>query len=290
MPLYKTVFSFISSGTGGGRWSEVYYRAKATLAEAANFTPLTIDRRLAILNNVSTWTKVRVSQVGAPRITTTVTINRIGLPGFSTSAPENTGESHVIVLASSARPATRRLWLRGLYTGNQFRNSLTGNWELGPLANARINSWVNQLGSANFSGAILARKPAGVDGIINRNIVQIDGTAADGTSIITLDGDALVLAGGQLAISGVSDRRLPGLAGSFTVLASATPNYTINYAVPTNAVIIPTRGTVRKLEYYEDALIDRDISGWAYGGVRQTKNDFTGSRGAFRKQNTRKSR
>lgn len=288
MPVYKCVFTFISPGTGGGRWSEVYYRSKASLAEAAAFSPATIDARLFCLISLNTLTKIRVSQVDSPRVTTMVNVNRKGGIYDPADNPENTGESHVISLASSARPATRKLWMRGAKANSMFRDIATGDWEISAAFKTRIDTWIAILASDEFGGVILARKKTLGDGVIVVDITRVNGTAANGTSVITLANAPGLIAGNSVAISGVNDRKLPGLNGSYRVISTTGLTVTIAYTVPGDLDLIPEKGTLKKLDYFDDARINAAISGWSYGGVRQTKNDFTGSVGASRRNRTRR--
>lgn len=288
MPIYKCVFQFTSPGTGGGRWSEVYYRAKPDLAAAATFALGAIAQRLALLSVINKLAKIRISQVDSPRVTTLVNVASSGAMLFGLDTPENTGESHVLTLSSNIRPASRKLWMRGLNAGAMTRDAASGDWVLYPPVKALMDNWVGILAGDAFAGVILARKKTLADGVNPINIVSVNGTAANGTSIVTTAAALPVIAGGSISISGVNDRRLPGLNGSYKVLTIAGAAITIGYTVPGDINVTPEHGTAKKLEYFEDARISAAISGWSYGGVRQTKNDFTGSRGAYRRARSRR--
>lgn len=288
VPLYKCVFTFQSPGTGGGRWTEVYYRAKADLAAAATFTEEQLLARLYLMIGLNRLTKIRVSQVDNPRVTTLVNVNRQGGLFIPNVTPENSGESHVITLSSSVRPASRKLWLRGAYAEAMTRNASSGDWQITPAFQERINTWLAVLASDAFGGVIHARKKTLADGVQNIAINSVNGTAANGTSVVTTAAAVPVVAGGQVAVSGVNDRRLPGMNGSYRVISITGAAITISYTVPGDINVTPEKGFVKKLEYFEDARINAAISGWSYGGVRQTKNDFTGSRGAYRRVRTRR--
>jgi len=150
-----------------------------------------------------------------------------------------------------------------------------------------LNAFIAGLGPDRAAYALKKKKVGVGNGIIKTRILQVDGEPANGTSIITTKDNPLLVAGDYVEITRAEPKLFPGLRGPFKVLSTAGNTVTIQYSVPQNELIKSDKGLLAKLAYWEDALIDPDISGFAYGGSRKTKNAATGSRGAKRAQRLR---
>lgn len=284
MALFAEVWSF--RGLGGNTWNEVHYSTAASLEAAAAFTPSFIKRRTDLLHPVNVWTKVRITQVTDPAVHTLANINAQGTwPGDE--APANPAEAAVVRLASSTRAGSRFLWLRGIPESGIFWSETTGQSQITPTFRGVITAFINRIGSGTGSYAIKVKKKGIGNGIVKTRILEVDGTPANGTSILTVKDAPLVVAGDYIEITKAEPKLFPGLRGPFKVLAAAGVTITIQYSVPQNEKIKSDKAYSAKLAYWEDATINPAISGFAFGGSRKTKNASIGSRGAKRAQRLR---
>jgi len=284
MPLFQEIWQFRANS--GAKWNEVHYCVAANLAAAAKYSDAFVKRRTDLMHETCTWAKVRCTQVGDPSVHTLVNINKNGTWPFE-SAPANPGEAAVISLSSTVRAGTRRLWMRGLPEEAVKFNNVTGRSYLDPKWQAVLTLWIQGIANVNNEYAIKKKKVGAGNGIIKTRILSVNGTAGNGTSILTLKDNPLIVADNYIEIVKADQKLLPGLKGPFKVLAAAGTSITIQYSTPGNAEIEPQTAMGSKLAYWEDATISAAASGFNFGGVRKTKNDATGSRGARSAQRIR---
>lgn len=287
MPLFQEIWSFAANS--GARWNEVQYSTAASLAEAANFSPAFKKRRTDLLHDTCTWSKVRITQVTDPTIHTLVNINAQGTwgSGTGTGPPANPNEAAVINLSSTVRTGTRRLWMRGLPELAVQFNTITGRSYLFPEFAERLNSFISALGLATNGYAIKKKKVGIGNGIIKTRILSVDGTAANGTSVLTFKDNPLLITNDMVEITRAEPKLFPGFKGPFKVLAAAGVSVTVQYSTPQNESILSDKAMGAKLSFWEDAIINAAASGFNFGGSRKTKNDATGSRGARSAQRLR---
>lgn len=284
MPLFQEIWSFV--GNSGAKWNEVQYCVASTLADAAVYSPAFRKRRTDLLHFTCTWTKVRVTQVSDPAVHTLVNINAHGtFPGSSN--PANPGEAAVINLSSTVRSGTRRLWMRGLPEKAVQFEPVTGRSFLDPQWAGLLTTFISGIANVTNQYAIKKKKVGIGNGIVKSRILQVDGTAANGTSVIKFKDNPLLVANDYVEITRAEPKLLPGMKGPFKVLAAAGVDVTIQYSTPANALIKSDKAMGAKLSYWEDAVINASASGFNFGGVRKTKNDATGSRGARSAQRIR---
>jgi len=284
MPLFQEIWSFRANS--GAKWNEVHYSVSGSLAAAAGFVPSFRKRRTDLLHPTCTWTKVRITQVGDPSVHTLVNINEAGTWG-SDDAPANPGEAAVINLSSVTRSGTRRLWMRGLPESAVQYQNITGRSFVRPDWGAKLTAFIQGISNATNSYAIKKKKVGQANGIIKTRVLKVDGSAGDGTSILTVKDNPLLIATDYIEIVRAEPKTLPGLKGPFKVLAANATTVTIQYTTPENQIVDSHTAMGSKLKYWEDATIDAASSGFNFGGVRKTKNDSTGSRGARSAQRIR---
>jgi len=288
MPLYQEVWSFVANS--GAKWNEVHYSIQSSLANASSFTPAFKLKRTNLMHQTCTWTTVRITSVLDPTIHTLVTINAQGTWGVAAPAagrPANPAEAAVIRLASVTRAGARFLWMRGLPEDAIRFDQVTGRSSMDPFWAAELNDFLSTLASANYNYAIKKKKKGIANGILKTRILEVNGEAADGTSILTMKDNPLLVAGDMIEIVKAEPKLFPGLKGPFKVIAANGTAVTIQYSVPQNEKIKSNTGMGSKLAYWDDANINKDASGFAFGGSRKTKNGATGSRGARSAQKLR---
>lgn len=284
MALFQETWQF--QGLGGAKWNEVYYSVQGSLESASQFSAAFIKKRTDCLHAAFTWTKVRITQVLDKSVHTLVNINAPGTVA-GVEAPANPGEAAVINLASSIRSGNRKLWMRGLPENAINFSSTTGRSVLNPAFEGNLRTFINGICAPGYTYAIKRKKTGIANGIVKTRVLQVDGTAANGTSIITTKDAHLLVEGNYVEFTTMEPKLFPGLRGPFKVLGTNGLTFTVQYSVPQNELIKSDTGYSAKLSYWEDAVINPAISGFSYGGVRRTKNDGTGSRGARRAQRLR---
>jgi len=287
MPLYQEVWSFVANS--GAKWNEVQYCVAGSLAEAAVYSAAFKLRRTNLMHPTCTWVKSRVTQVGDPTIHTLVNINAQGTwdPTGGPLNPANPNEAAVINLSSTVRSGTRRLWMRGLPESAVSFNAVTGRSYVNPEWSEKLTLFISMLGSAPQQYAIKKKKTGIGNGIVKTRILQVDGTAANGTSVLMMKDNPLLVADNMIEITRAEPKLFPGLKGPFKVLAADGTSITIQYSTAQNELIKSDKAMGAKLSYWEDAVINPSASGFNFGGSRKTKNDATGSRGARSAQKLR---
>lgn len=277
MPDYKCVFNFFSSGKKGGTWSETWYRSAVNMGVATYFSDPLLYPRLNMMSPLSQLTKIRVSQVGNPRVTAIVQLNRQGTHPFATT-PAPIDSAIVCNVSSSVIPATRRWWLRGWDSEDAFRDNVGGNDVFTAYLRGQLVTWFTQLNNAGFEILPVAK----TNNVQNANypVSQIDGTAGNGQAVLTVNNPAFWTVGNTLILTRFSKKDLPGLNGRFTVLNTTNNVTTIPYVVPGNQKMATPGAQLRLLTYVSGCTIDPYISGPSFIGGRQTRSPFTGSRGA----------
>lgn len=281
MPDFKQVWSFASPGIKGGIWSETWYLSSSSLTNAA-FIPTDLMRaRLSLLNAKNQITKIRVSQVGNPRATTVVNVKQYGLDAFPNPvAPAPIDSAIVCTISSSVVPATRRWWLRGWDVGDAFRDVNTGNDVFGQALVSGVKDFLTALQKYSYEILVLQKATTAPYGWTK--VISVDGTAANGTSVVTFAGNFVPPVPSQVIFGQFSKKDLPGLQGVFTIQSLGVPanSIVIPYSTPGYIKVIPATGRGRQLGYISGAVIDLTISGPSFIGGRKTRSPFTGSRGA----------
>lgn len=281
--MFKEIWTFRSSAA---RWTEVYYSIDDTLEEAANFTNELVNKRLALLNDSNVLQKIRCSNMDGSRSSVVVQQNKHGTGTASFAKnPANTVEAAVVSLVSTVAGSSRRLWLRGMPEDAVYRSD-DGNYDIiAPAFNTALRTWIRALQNNNY--IVLTRTKVTVPGFQWRRILGVNGEARNGTSILTLAGNAGINDGDTITITQASNKDLPGLNGLWKVVSSTGTTLTINYNTPRGDNYQISKGRVRKIVYRTDARINANVSAFAFLGGRKTKNDATGSRGARSAQRIR---
>jgi len=276
MAIWKEIWTFQS---GTATWSEVYYSVASTIKDAATFDTPFLNKRLALLDKFNILRKIRVSAVAGIKQSFVAGINRNGL--FSSAidvGPANVTEAVVCNLVSTVSPASRRLWLRG--TNEEFVKRLPGTGQdfLWPNFAAWMKVWFQALDAANY--IILKRLKDGEGGVVTQKVNQVNGAAADGTTVITCQGNVGVNTNDMVTLAKFNTKDLPGLNGNFKVLEVAGNTFKVQYSTPGNETFKTSTGTAKKLAFSELCRISGTVSNFNFLGGRKTKNVSTGSRGA----------
>lgn len=284
MAIFKEVWAFQASGiSGGNTWTEVYYSTAGSITQAATFHPGFLGLRLAMLHPTARLNKIRVSDIGNPRITSLV---KVGSQGTADAAqqPAPIDSAIVCTLNSITGPGRRKLWLRGwsigtgLGLGDAFRDPASGNDVFTAGFKQKLKSWL--IGLASNAYIVLVRTKATVAGFQPFDVTNADGTSADGKTVLTLVQQPTFAVNDNILATKFSTKDLPSLSGTFKVIAVAANKVTITYTTPSNLAFNTPGAQVRKLVYLETATIDAPSSGPDYIGGRKSRGAFFGTRGA----------
>lgn len=277
---FKQVWSFFSPGIKGGTWSETWYVAAPSLSNAAFISRTVLNARLGLLDPLNKLVKIRVSQVGNPRITTVVNVRQNGTPSLTREdVPAPIDSAIVCTVSSSAIPATRRWWLRGWSVGDAVRSNMDGSDTFAADFLTVLGNWFQVLAGNVYE--ILPLQKASSPGFGYNPILTADPAALPGKTTLTLLNNQTFTPGSQITISQVDQKILPGLKGTYTVLQQAGVNgVVVAYTCPAQTKFTLNTGRLRAVGYISGAIIDPTISGASFIGGRKSRSPFTGSRGA----------
>jgi hypothetical protein len=273
---FKEVWQY--AGTQSS-WSEVFYCQGGSIQDVARFTGEFLNDRLRLLNQTCHLRKIRVSEVGNPRVSTVVSINK---PGLSAGVPLEDGVCAVVNLASTVVPSSRKWYLRGLTQGDISRDLDSGADTIAPGFKQNLDTWILDLANPANKYEVLPQSRVGQNGVVLVRVLSVNGVAGNGKSIITTDQAHGLVAGNTCIFSLIDQKVLPGLKGKFTVESVDGLTFTVAYKTPGNANITAVVGKVKKYAVVTGAFINANVSGWSHSHVRKTRNFSINSRGAAR--------
>lgn len=274
MAFFKEVFIF---SLGSNSWSEIYYSSANTIAEAATFFPGFIKFRTDLLAPDAVLNKIRISDVLNLRSTVLININR---GGTSPSAllPDVTQTAAVITLNSTARPANRQLWMRGLPDDYVMRDD--AGRDNPPTAFLKaVQLWIIALNANNYQIPSLNKVavPPAQPNVYSR-ITQAAPTAGQNTTTLTFANTYTPQPNNRVIISQCSPKALPGINGHWTLLPLTATTGVINYVMPSANPVILNKGQMRP-EIYNFGVINKDTSQFNFYRSRKTGRSFLGGRG-----------
>lgn len=279
MPSFRVVLEFAENNGAG--FNEVYYLTATSIANLQPFPgPQFIQQRLQLLNPLNTWLRIRVSQVASPRITTVINVNQAGT-SIAPGGPLPPGAAMVLAL-SGAPTGSRKLWMRGLSQSHYLRDPMSGKDILDAALTAALPTYFATLQANNLG--ILQLTPNSGPNTVNGKftITQVDGTAGNGTSILTFVGASGWAVNTRLLMSGFSKKDLPGLQGQFTVIAVGAQTVTINYQTPELSIVKTPGAAARYAPYQAVSIFNPARCSFDHWGTRTTRSPLSHSRGARR--------
>lgn len=283
MPTWRVVWEFIESN--GSSFNEIFYKDADQISSAVEVPQTLINARLPMLHYLNTLLRVRVSNTQALRQTGTKPINLVGTYGGQ-SPPLPVGDACVLALASNAG-GSRKLWMRGLPDIYQARDNKSGqDAPQGPLLKL-LDTYYNELSKAGYG--IRRLTPPAPGPLANVKITQVDGTAKNGTSVLTFQQAPGYAVPGQIVIGGASKKDLPGLNGVFSLIAVNGALVTIPYQTPGGLVVTTTTAHARQAVYQATAVFTPSLCAFDHFGTRTSKNPLSRSRGARRAARLRSS-
>jgi len=117
----------------------------------------------------------------------------------------------------------------------------------------------------------------------NVKILSVDGTAKDGTSLVTLAQAPGYPFPSRVVIGSASKKDLPGLNGRWSLVSAPVGAVVkIPYQTPQGLLVTGGNGKMRQESYQAINVFDPPSCSFSYFGTRTTKNPTTHSRGARR--------
>jgi hypothetical protein len=278
MAIFKQVWFFTQFNQG---WTETYYLDVANLTFAASPDIATQNVIMGTKIFSVNCTAVRASDVTAPRTSKITALTLTGQsPPSSALRPDITSTAALVRLFSPGGYPIRSVDLRGLDDFYTERDANTGQSIPNALLRGKINDFIAKIADPrgpykikHFNNDLVANPLHAVTSIhpnaINANQADIETPDAAAAPI-----------GTAIVFRGIPQDDLPGLKGTFVVLANSGVALTINYRYRGRTTLyLPTNGFWRKALYTYAGMIDgtfiRFIS-------RQTGRPITPSRGRGR--------
>jgi hypothetical protein len=276
---YKITWTFQQAN--GATFNEVYYSGAST-ANLALATKGSVTARLALLHPTCKFVSSRASNVLQLRDTATITQGFFGTAIGAVSGPMAAGDAVVCSLSGSGG-GSRRLWLRGCPKEFQVRDNLSGQDKPPAQLTNALSTFFKKL-QADGYGLLRISQSVGADAFAPNPIIKVDGTAGDGTSIITTKNAPLFVTGDLVIIARVNRKDTPALSGRWKTILVNNPagTFIIPYRTPLNQLILTAGGYVKKLAFQPVSVFDASACDFHHYGTRTTENPTTHSRGARR--------
>lgn len=276
MPTYRIVWEYTENNGAG--FNEVYYKDAADIASALKVDENLIGSRLFMMHPLNTLLRIRVSDTTALRKTGTQPLKLTGNYGGD-SGPVAVGDAAVFAL-SSAAGGTRKLWMRGCPDSYIQRDPKTGI-DAPPAFFQKLQfTWFTALEASGYG--IRRLTPSAPGPLQKAKILSVDGTAKDGTSKLTFANAPGYPVPSQIVIGNASKKDLPGLNGTYSVLAVNGAIVTIPYQTPLGALIVTSTATARQAVYQATAVFSAALCAFDHNGTRTSRNPLSRSRGARR--------
>jgi hypothetical protein len=288
MATFRVTWQYKSGS--GSNWNEVFYLDASTPAIAATVFPALLSFRLLMLHPQNTLLGIRSAQVGVARKTAFSPMN---LPGTATLSvlgevgPDVAGTAMVLGLGG-VNGGSRKLWLRGVPDGFTILDPNNSNAFLLASVKALIVGYIRNL-ALNGYGLLQVMPPA-PGALTNLPIISVDGSAKNGTSVVTTMGVPVYPPGSRVIIGGCSPKNTPALNGRFSLIGGITGStFVIPYQTPQGIIVTENLGHVRQETFAAVNVVSPTASNFLYFGTRKTKNAFSRSRGARRAVRIRQS-
>jgi len=274
--VYKVTWTFVEAN--GASFSEIYYATGNTPADLLPQSAQASTARLNLCDPSVTWQKIRVANVTGARSTAQRVVNWPGTYAGG-GGPAPAGVALVGNLVGSAG-GSRKVWMRGMPDAIVLRADGTGRDVFNGYVTTQWNAYVNGIAAYGYGLRQLTQTQ-------KYTIASVDGTAANGTAIITVTTPSLGVPPTwnyptRVVISGADKKTLPGLNGHWTVITGSNGAFTIKYQVAGNLLIKTNAGSVKQEGYSGVSVFAPNLSQPAYWGGHTTKNPTTNSRGARR--------
>lgn len=286
MAVVKHVWQFFDQR--GANWSETYYvQATSANTSLALLTEAFTSTRLNLLYTGNMLRSVRATEVGGARTTAYKILNLAGVAGIKAQAdtPDVTSTAAVYDLRG-ALGGSRKIWIRGLWDEDVERSPLNGMDRPSARLRQSAETWFKACKDAGYSIQYRSKPGQGAN-TDYRTVQGVDGTAGSGVSLLTINDPTGYVKGDRVTISLFDSKQLPRINGEFTVLMVVGTSIGIAYRTPGNLNYAEAGGRMRRIVMQNLATIDPALATFDHFGSRQTKSDFTRSRGSRRAARTR---
>lgn len=277
MPTFRNTLTFV--GQDGSTWNEVYYQDAGGIAQTGFSNP-TISGRLGLLNHLNLLRVNRITQVDVPRVTRQTIYNLPGTGGASTTPP-TPNTTAIVVSLSSLTGGSRKMWIRGGNATDVAKDPTTGRDAPPPNLLFRLAQWFTLLMGDGFGLRTLQGIVPGP--LTPIKILKVDGSAANGTSLVTLAAAPGYPFPSRVLIGGASKKDLPSLNGQYSLLAApAGAIVQIGYQTPGSGIVTGGKATMRQAIYNPTHVFTDSLCGFDHYGSHATRVANFRSRGARR--------
>jgi len=271
----------------GATWTETYWiTATSARSSFANLTLDIINKRLAFLWQGNKLRSIRASEYQGNRTVWTQIYN-LGGTGLGIKGggqPEVTEVACVYNLVGLSG-GQRKIWFRGLDNAAVGRDGQSGNDVLAAVTRTNIGTWLSACQTLGY--AIRWRsKPNIANNTDVRFVVGVT-SAPNAQTTLSVSSATGYAVGNIVNLSLFNPKDLPRLNGLYQIVAINGNVITINYQTPVNATFPNASGHIRLILANDLSTIDPVNSVFDHFGGRQTKEDFTRSRGASRAKRLR---
>jgi hypothetical protein len=277
MPDFRVTWNFVENT--GAQFNEVYY-VSASNAQAAATTKANLQtNRVSMLHPLNKLVSIRAAQVDKTRVTSINVVNLTGT-GPLNFGPVPAGLAGVVSLAG-ATGGSRKVWMRGLPDAWVSRDKTSGVDVPAAAYLTALQAWFTSLQNNGYGTRQVLQPVPGP--LTNLKILQVDGSAKQGYSDVTLSAAAPYGFPARVIIGGASKKDLPSLNGRWSLMqAPAGAIIRIPYQTPEGLVIQGGAAHCRQESYAAIQPFVPANCNFLYFGTRATHVPLTHSRGAKR--------
>lgn len=274
--MIKAVVRF--TGVSGSKWMELYYFSGNFSNGVTPFTQQMIQSRLSFLDNQAMMRSIRYSNPdGGTRASAPIDVSLAGTYPSGGEEAAQPGIYASYTLSSVTPLATRKIKFHGLNTKQYGISATTGNPFVAADFNTRVLGFLTLLVGG---GAVIRCLTRGVT--LGNGLSQVTQVARDNVnvknSVITTAQNHGIPDNAMVLIRGADKKVLPGLNGTFKLLAKTATTLTVNYTMPTATVAVSGGCFVRNNDFTQTAAIA--LGSFHSIGSGKVKEAFFDSRGA----------
>lgn len=286
-PPIKHTWIFFDSV--GARWDEEYWcNASSARTSLGPLEPAVINKRLAFLHPTCKLRMIQAAEYQGNRTTWERIYNLGGLPMADPTVGPDLTASAIYWRLVGTNGGRRFVAFRGLPDNAIARNPVSGFAVVGDLVRPLIEAWVVQAAALGY-GINFRKRKSVADNTDTRLVINVDGTDAAGSLLVTLDSVAGYNNGDRVRLAGFDPKQFNGLDGEYYITNVSDTTFNIAYTPPSMTNFGNVGATARRIVQEAISVINPNTkySNFSHFNQHQTKSDFTRTRGARRAKRIR---